>query len=716
MNIKKFIKESKLIQEKLNGVANYNPKVTNLEFEGKIGQGNGNKEYLKSIMQKKGVYLAVAPTGTGKTYLVDECYEELAQGNIKLIKWIEEQAKELNVNSKTLVNKIKEDTLYLICCPNKLQNEQNEEIYGFKALVAGKNAGFKDMKVSAVYEKVDELIELKESYEEINKGKELKIVAVIDECHTIVNSADYRQGAVSKLNELMKIATTTICLTATPDNMKFFKFDEIINFVDKNYKAPTKKITITKTNNVKEYVKQTAYKLEKPFIRINSKDSAEVIADELRTDLGKKVITVNADTKQYKTIEGVKVYNNAVYDGVIRSEILPNDIYDVIFTTGVLDAGTNMKVYDNKTIPVFAVLNSKHLNLDDMEQFPNRLRNGFDEYKVVVGNEESKYKVLTIEQLLDFEMKKVNVVVKSFENRIKTTIEMYEDIKEITGEDYSKKDIKAEIEHQLNFITLNGTKNHMNCITVNDELQIEVNKMMIWKNIYDKYNRQLYYNVELLAKELKDRFNVEVIIEEVEVEDIKKEVTKEDKEELNKAIKKDIEELAENKEEILKDFFNKEVDIKELKNSKNEEDIELGVTLGRIEKHAIYKHMRNMLKVGIEYDKALDLVINKESKDINNYIKEYQTIQNNKDYLKGKTLAGEFGIVQEIVLKNLYKTNKKGYMKVTRINKDTLQVLVDEINKVVKGKYTVGKVKKLIKLIFKVSEDKKGMILTSLNK
>ena len=55
-------------------------------------------------------------------------------------------------------------------------------------------------------------------------------------------------------------------------------------------------------------------------------------------------------------------------------------------------------------------------------------------------------------------------------------------------------------------------------------------------------------------------------------------------------------------------------------------------------------------------------------------------------------------------------------MKVTRINKDTLQVLADEINKVVKGKYTVGKVKKLIKLIFKVSEDKKGMILTSLNK
>ena len=98
MNIKKFIKESKLIQEKLNGVANYSPKVTNLEFEGKIGQGKGNKEYLKSIMQKKGVYLAVAPTGTGKTYLVDECYEELAQGNIKLIKWIEEQAKELNVN------------------------------------------------------------------------------------------------------------------------------------------------------------------------------------------------------------------------------------------------------------------------------------------------------------------------------------------------------------------------------------------------------------------------------------------------------------------------------------------------------------------------------------------------------------------------------------------------------------------------------------------
>lgn len=769
MNIENFIKESKVIQSKLNGVTDYNPKVTNLEFVDKIGYNKANKDYFKAVMQKDGIYLSIAPTNAGKTYLVNDCFEDLKEDNDKLIKWIEEQAKELNTNSAKLVNKFKEDTLYLICCPNKLQNEQNEVLYGFKALVAGKNAGFKDIKVSAVYEKVDELIELKESYKEINKGKELRIVSIIDESHTIVNSADYRQSAVTKLKALMEISNTTICLTATPDNMKFFKFDEIINFVDKNYKAPTEKIVITKTNDVKEYVKQVTYQLEKPFIRINSKDIAETIADELREELGKKVITVNADTKQYDIVKitdtynnieevkkydliayntineeknplivnfkvkdfksiqlkegkyiittNVKVYKNAVYDGVIRQEVLPNDNYDVIFTTGVLDAGTNMKVYNKETIPVFAVLNAKHLNLDDMEQFPNRLRNGFKEYKVVVGNEVSKYKFLTMEQLLDFEIKKVNVIVKSFENRIKTTIEMYEDLKGINGEDYKVEDIKADIEHQLNFITANGTKNHMNCITVNDDLEIVVDKMMIWKNVYDKYNRQLFYNTDLLAKELKSRFNVEVIVEEVEVEEVKKpSLTKEDKEELAKAIKEDIKTLAKDNEDTLKDFFNSKINVKELKDSDKDEEVELGVTLGRIEKHTTYTSMRNMLKVGIDYDKALDMIMNKESKDINNYIKEHQTISNNNDYLKGKSLAGEFGIVQEIILNKLYTTDKKGYMKVKRVSKELLQELVDDINTTLKGKYTIGKVKKLIKVIFKVKEDKKGLILTSLSK
>lgn len=717
MNIENFIKESKVIQNKLNGITDYNPKVTNLEFVDKIGYNKANKDYFKAVMQKDGIYLSIAPTNAGKTYLVNDCFEDLKEDNDKLIKWIEEQAKELNTNSAKLVNKFKEDTLYLICCPNKLQNEQNEVLYGFKALVAGKNAGFKDIKVSAVYEKVDELIELKESYKEINKGKELRIVSIVDESHTIVNSADYRQSAVTKLKALMEISNTTIYLTATPDNMKYFKFDEIINFIDKSYKAPTERIVITKTNDVKEYVKQVTYQLEKPFIRINSKNIAETIADELREELGKKVITVNADTKQYDTLEGVKFYKNAVYDGVIRQEVLPNDNYDVIFTTGVLDAGTNMKVYNKETVPVFAVLNAKHLNLDDMEQFPNRLRNGFKEYKVVVGNEVSKYKFLTMEQLLDFEIKKVNVIVKSFENRIKTTIEMYEDLKGINGEDYKVEDIKADIEHQLNFITANGTKNHMNCITVNDDLEIVVDKMMIWKNVYDKYNRQLFYNTDLLAKELKSRFNVEVIVEEVEVEEVKKpSLTKEDKEELSKAIKENIKTLAKDNEDTLKEFFNNKINVKELKDSKDDKEIELGITLGRIEKHTTYTSMRNMLKVGINYDTALDMIINKESKDINNYIKEHQTISNNKDYLKGKSLAGEFGIVQEIILNRLYTTDKKGYMKVKRVSKELLQELVDDINSTLKSKYTTGKVKKLIKVIFRFNEDKKGLILTSLSK
>ena len=91
---------------------------------------------LTALLGKPGKHLVISPTDTGKTY-----------GLLNQIDGI------FRVLSKLYPNRN-----FIIACPNKVQNEQNQKSYGVYALIGGATVDITKAISSMVYEKSEEAV------------------------------------------------------------------------------------------------------------------------------------------------------------------------------------------------------------------------------------------------------------------------------------------------------------------------------------------------------------------------------------------------------------------------------------------------------------------------------------------------------------------------------------------------------------------------------
>ena len=404
--------------------------------------------------------------------------------------------------------------LTIILCPNKIQNVQNqeEEDYTFKAIVGnGKNQIEleADTNYSMVYDKVYDLISL------LEKNPNIRIKMVVDEGHSLVKDAIFRNDAVSGIvkcvEKVISLKGSVAFITATTDSLSYFAFDRIISFLPEEEPHNYEKAVIYENRTKEDMVSFAARvipTLETPQIRLNSYKGIAKL-DKVLTDMGLNGLTVTSKDKEIG-LDGK--YKNEMYENITKKSALPKADYYI--QTQILDAGTNIKgilqedgsIKQENITPVYVMKDSRDMNFDSQEQFIARRRYAVDGSNVVIikPNKGKKNKILSKKEIFNEQMEQVNnsmEVFKAFYNQVKC---FYMD----KPKEVVVANIRSIIETQ---VLEDGKKLHMECIYFDENtMDVEYNKLAFWKIVYEKYMEQFYYNDKEYIKTLTKKFNMPV--------------------------------------------------------------------------------------------------------------------------------------------------------------------------------------------------------------
>ena len=158
---------------------------------------------IKRLLLTKGKFLLDSVTGSGKTYAI--------------IKVMQELSKEYK------------DKVFIIACPNKIQNIQNGKEYKVTVIVGEDNRKrvqtYECITVaSMVYDKALSILEERHLLKK-------DITIVVDEAHQLIYGKNFRRKAIESILELEKCCFNVIHLSATTRALKqaySSQYDEII--------------------------------------------------------------------------------------------------------------------------------------------------------------------------------------------------------------------------------------------------------------------------------------------------------------------------------------------------------------------------------------------------------------------------------------------------------------------------------------------------------
>ena len=294
-----------------------------------------NKTFIKSLLKTKGKKLTIAPTGSGKTCSIVKTMQKI---------------------SKEDTNKV-----FIIACPNRIQNLQNAKNYKITAIVGGEKVSETLTVASMVYDKANEIAE---NYF-LTKNKEITLI--IDEAHQLIYAKGFRTKAINQLLNLEKKFFNVIHLTATPRALKkCYSYDEIAIF--KPYEN---------TNNIKK------------FVILESDDKLSALVQSINSILenqGNVLLYLNNKNKTKSIIENLKkIYkdkkidfidtdnkiNNTTFNSIVTDELIPEDV-NILISTSVIECGTNIN--NTNFYPIMLIDNKSHFNVDSAVQFFARLR------------------------------------------------------------------------------------------------------------------------------------------------------------------------------------------------------------------------------------------------------------------------------------------------------------------------------------------------------
>lgn len=550
---------------------------------------------IKNSLKGNKTTLMIAPTNSGKTYsMVNEVFKK---------------------NREELVYNI-------LAVPARAQAQQVGEAYKIVDIVGG---GEKIDKVISL-DKVKEMVMVydcltEKSIEKIynllksnlerkknlfkNVGIDycIKITfnLIIDEAHNITSSSDYRCKAIRNIervsNYILENGGNVIYMTATPLNLTHKHFDRVIHFIrEEDYKANTNKFNLFYNDTDKSfssYMHRVLITEGKGIVRYNkikATHSMKYYMEEY--DKIKNVLYTNSDEKGYLVVDGKRVYNNDLTNYIINYEKLPNN--DYCFITSMGDAGINITTIDgmkNKEDykAYFIVDSPSNMDIMNVEQFFNRLRFRNNSYNLLMAKPKA-------EKTEEFTSKKefYEIVNKKYDE-IKKHIELFKDYISsyskllehgINCEFYNKTldEARAEILRQVNSLKLNGKKESA-YLYLDEDFILQFDENLFMNKCWEEYNKQFFYNKNLLIDELKRIFNIDINV--VFYDDVKEDIN--DSQLYEKMCAKKI---FDNKEQLLDENFEK--DDNSLYNI--------------IKESTAYNDFKKLIEKGISLDEAVEYI------------------------------------------------------------------------------------------------------------
>lgn len=442
--------------------------MSDLKKEYYIDRRVGEKsDILTGILEQKGLHLVQAPTDAGKTY--------------SLLNHVNGLFKELT--------KKYQSRNFIIACPNRVQNLQNQTSYHVFALVGGAVVDVSKHITSMVYEKANEAFN-----EYLGTRRELTLV--IDEAHQLIYAENYRSEAIEMLEKLSSKAYNTIHLTATPRTLlEHYSYNSVTEFKLINPKGANnlEKLFIVPADNLDDslihQIRTINARGKKVLVLIDSKDSIKFY-EELLTKYKLRVGTVTGDNKK----------DNELYNSIVHNSRIP-DHYDVALGTSALECGTNIK--NDNIVMIIVVKRKDRFNLDKVEQGFARLRTKNEYSILLIKNYEQKEKLNILNKdivrnILRFEVDKVV-------NQMKKIIE-------ILADNNTKEDVLAIARANLNIIKSDGSRVGMGIVEIDDECNVIVNEKAFIVKVNQSYDSQYLDNNKELAKYLEGHVKADEIV------------------------------------------------------------------------------------------------------------------------------------------------------------------------------------------------------------
>ncbi len=599
-------------------------------------------EYLDdiiSMLETPGMHLLVAPTGTAKTFSMlskDMSFRILA---------------------KKYPNRI-----FIIACPNRIQNEQNKMFYKVFCLVGGAKAtDINTNIITMVYEKANEA--MKEFI--VNSGKEVTLI--IDEGHQLVSSINYRKESIKALEELSIKSFNTVHLTATPrvlEDLYHYNSKIKFEFKDEDGSCTIEKLYIMPVEDVEGsliyQIKAINKKGKQVLVLINSNESITQYK-EILEGAGLKV---GAVTRQRKK-------DNEVYDSIVKDSIIPND-YDVVLATSLLECGTNIN--NINIVPIFVVSQANYFDLDKAEQGFARLRKK-NEYGVLLIK---KYELGENNKIIDKETIKKTLRFKLE----KTCRDMNELIDFFLNRGYSKDDAVSYAKGNLNLTsTASDETLGQGVIEFEDSLgKFIINEKKFTLKVYSNLDKQYIYNVNLLSDYLKGHIKAkDIVLREYDKvdEESKKELAlinsekKESKEAISLGARQRI--LSYKKSPYLYEYLNNP-SIIEMFSPRAIEDFEFIA----LEKNQLKILKGLIIDESIGYDLALDLYEKYEKKsDLYKEVEKIIFLNNNNSIPLMSNgvdkLKNEYGLMRRVLDPVCYKRGKLSNKKTIELIEDLIQ-------------------------------------------
>lgn len=525
----------------------------------------------------------------------------------------------------------KENVKYVITCPNKVQNTQNENTFeGVQAIVKGVKIDFDINVYSVVYDRVDEVTR------SLN-DRGYKVILIVDEAHNLVYSKDFRKRAIKKLLNAEIEADKSIRVTATADTIINDKYDYIGIIPNRTLNVKHTKILYlhgNRNNNLIDLVKSNMNNFDKTIVYADNKELQKIIHNKFNFDI------MNSETDM----------ESDVFKNIVKHETIKNNM----ITTSVLQAGANIKLHNEKVLFIFHCKSVNDLNYEKIIQAVSRVRTGIDTLIITIGTYKSS-EIVSYAKCRAFLSAKVD---KKLKETKKFVYILDEENNHASGEDYFDY-VDDNIYKFNNAYDKHDKKHNLGAI---DSLSIDY--FEVEKLCMSNYNKQFYYD----AATLLDKLNLKGEIIDYEASNVS------EKGESKKLKGKENFELY---KEILKDF----------------DEFKLGLVLENIslfgndydlfdKKYSKYNKELLIIKKSIsdiKYIKQLILDCNlvKDLEDIKYIIQnnelEYLYIQND-DKLSHFAFGKEYKIIRDTVKLKSRVSNKRINELSTKLNLDTKDV------------------------------------------
>lgn len=452
-------------------------KLQQLLYEKYISE---QSEALKEILLKPGKFLVEGVTGGGKTYAI--------------------------LNIFKLLSSLYKDRVFIISCPNKIQNLQNQE-YGVTAIVGGKVIDQVYTTSSMVYDKARSLLEQYHLY------KDYKITLIIDEAHQLIYSKNFRKKAINELLKLSEKCFNVIHLTATPGaNLDCYSYDEYYQLkpIKENININTFGIMRSKDGLTSLYkaIRTNFQQGKKVLIFLNNKEKIVEIKEHLtKIFKGKNIGIITSDEKE----------KNDIFQSIVKDSLIPSN-YDIVLTTSVLECGTNINNLDYT--PIVYVDNNLFFSTVSVIQEVARFRKEVDlallVYKEPIKKEE-------------FFIKSKEQIASELKKDLENKLNMMNSICLNFGADGHKVIMQSLLYEKC----LDDTTYGKGILYYDEEsLTVKLDQELFWKYVNERYDYQLLYDDEILLNTFKGKIkakNIKIVKHEVnESEEVK---------ELKKAIK-----------------------------------------------------------------------------------------------------------------------------------------------------------------------------------